>query len=108
MRGPALAFLVAVIAAISQAHAGVIFGSTGLTGGFRWDADPSRTFSGFERSLNGGLRYSVQGGSYENFRNLFSWTGGLPSVADFTTAVEQAFGAWTAVDPVSGFGTSIS
>src|SRR5688572_3368041 len=94
-----------VLLAASPATAGVIFSSAGLAGGDRWDAAP-RTFFGFERSLNGGLRYSVQGGSYEAFRNLFTWQT-LPTVAEFTTAVQQAFGAWTAVDPVTGLGTSL-
>ena len=26
-----------------------------------------------ERSLDGGLRYSLQGGSYQAYRDLFSW-----------------------------------
>jgi hypothetical protein len=77
-----------------------------LSGGARWDAN-ARVSSGNERSLVGGLRYSVSGGSYAAFRDQFRWNV-LPSVADFQTAVQQAFSAWTSVDPVSGLGTSLN
>jgi hypothetical protein len=78
----------------------------GLAGGFRWDVAP-RTINGNERSLDGGLRYSLQGGSYQAYRDLFSWSA-VPSVAEFTTAIADAFGAWTAADPVTGLTTDIS
>ncbi len=101
--------LVAMIVGFAQlpaASAGVIFGSDGnLGGGFRWDAAP-RIINGNERSLNGGLRYSLQGGSYQAFRDRFSWFS-VPSVADFTTAVQQAFAAWESVDPITSLGTSL-
>jgi hypothetical protein len=93
-------------------RAGVIFGfsNAALGGGFRWDAAP-RTISlvgvPSERSLQGGLRYSLQGGSFEAYRNLFSWAS-VPSVQSFQTAVQQAFDAWTVVDPVSGLGSTLS
>jgi hypothetical protein len=61
-----------------------------------------------ERSLDGGLRYSLQGGSYEAYRDTFSWSGGAPAVAQFQSAVEQAFAAWTVVDPFSGLSTTLS
>jgi hypothetical protein len=95
--------------AASSASAGVIFGFTGSTlgGGSRWDAAP-RTISGNERSLQGGLRYSLQGGSFQAYRDLFSWSGTPPTVPQFTTAVQQAFDAWSSVDPVSGLGTQLS
>jgi hypothetical protein len=97
-----------VIVTAAPARAAGIFGNTGLAGGFRWDADPL-TLGGLERSLNNGLRYSLQGGSYEAFRDSFSWQGGTPpSVADFQLAVEQAFNAWTVVDPVTGLDSSLS
>jgi len=93
--------------AMSAAQAGVAFGSNQLTGGiYRWDA-AARTIAGNERSLDGGLRYSLSGGSFESFRDRFSWTS-LPSVLDFTAAVQGAFSAWTVVDPVSNLGTSLS
>lgn len=93
---------------VTSAQAGVVFGFTaGLQGSIaRWDAAP-QVISGNERSIDGGLRYAVSGGSLEAFRNHFSWDV-LPSVADFTTAVQQAFDAWAAVDPVSGLGSALS
>lgn len=104
---------IAIAAALSTlaasalpAHAAGIFGNTGLAGGFRWDAAP-RTLGGLERSLAGGLRYSVSGGSLDAFRNSFTWTGGAPSSAVFAQTVNEAFAAWTAVDPVTNLGTSI-
>ena len=63
----------------APAEGGVIFGDVGLAGGFRWDVAP-RTINGNERSLDGGLRYSLQGGSYQAYRDLFSWSA-VPSVA---------------------------
>lgn len=94
--------------------AGTIFGFSspnGLDGGFRWDAAP-RTVNilgtDLERSLAGGLRFSVQGGSYQAFRDLFSWQGGPPAIPIFQTAVEGAFNAWTVPDPVTGLTTALS
>lgn len=77
-----------------------------IGGGSRWDA-ASRTIGTNERSLDGGLRYSLQGGSFQDYRDLFTWNV-LPSVTDFQSAVEDAFNAWTVVDPVSGLGTNLS
>lgn len=93
--------------AADLASAGVVFGNNGLSGGFRWDAAP-RQIGGLERSLDGGLRYSVQGGSWQAYRDAFSWSGSTPSVSAFQSAVESAFDAWASVDPVSGLGTSLS
>jgi hypothetical protein len=62
----------------------------------------------FERSLNGGLRYSFQGSSFEGFRDLFTWQGGPPAVADFQIAVQQAFDAWTVPDPATGLTSQLS
>jgi hypothetical protein len=91
----------------SLSIAGVIFGTDGnLGGGYRWDAAPRTLFSN-ERSLSGGLRYSLQGGSYQAYRDSFTWNV-VPSVADFTTAIQQAFAAWTSVDPATGLGTALS
>jgi len=73
--------------------------------GGRWDAAP-RVISGNERSLDGGLRYAVEGGTYQAYRDRFAWTS-VPSVSSFEQAVNQSFNAWTTVDPVSGFGTSL-
>lgn len=95
------------------AFGGVVFNltSTGLGGGSRWDAAPRNvTVSGttLERSLSGGIRYSLQGGSYAAFRDAFSWSGAIPTTDAFAGAVDNAFAAWTATDPVSGLGTNLS
>ena len=77
-----------------------------ITGGFRWDAAP-RVIGGNERSLDGGLRYSLQGGSFAAFRDLIPWFSAPPSVAEFQQAIETAFAAWESTDPVTGLGTSV-
>ena len=87
--------------------AGVVFGNTGLNGGFRWDAAP-RNLGGLERSLDGGLRYSLDGGSFDAFRDSFTWSGGTPSSGDFQAAVQQAFDAWGATDPVTGLTSDLT
>jgi len=90
-----------------SATAGVIFGSDGnLGGGYRWDADHYE-FNGRERSLNDGLRYSMEGGSLINYRDLFTWDV-VPTELDFATRVDQAFNAWESVDPVTGLSTSLN
>ncbi len=92
----------------SHLSAGIFSGlNPDLTGGNRWDAAVRTTADG-ERSLNGGLRYSMQGGSYAAFRDLIKWHGTAPTTTQFQGAVERAFGTWTQVDPTSGFGTSLS
>jgi hypothetical protein len=101
-----------LFAGVAPSSAGVIFNFAGSTlgGGSRWDAAPREINLGgtlYERSLDGGLRYSVQGGSYQAFRDLFSWSGAVPSVADFTLAVTEAFDAWTVPDPVTQLTTAI-
>ncbi|TMA35948.1 MAG: PEP-CTERM sorting domain-containing protein [Deltaproteobacteria bacterium] len=88
------------------------FGAVGVTGGTlegaaRWDAAP-RVLYGQERSLAGGLRYSIQGGSYEAFRDRFDWGNHLPTVAQFQDAVEGAFAQWTVTDPATGLGTNLA
>jgi hypothetical protein len=60
-----------------------------------------------EGSLDGGLHCSLSGGSFQTFRDQFSWSV-LPSVADFTSAVQSAFGAWTLVDPATQLDTTLS
>jgi len=91
----------------------VIFGlagGTSLADGTRWDAG-ARTFTenetSYERSLEGGLRYSLEGGSYTNYRDQFTWSS-TPTVANFTAAVTNAFSKWQVVDPVSNFGTQLN
>src|SRR5262245_12459804 len=107
------AALVIPLICAGTSSAGVIFNfSNGLLGGgSRWDAAPRMINIGgtnYERSLDGGLRFSMQGGSYQGYRDLFTWQGGAPSVAAFTTAINHAFAAWTVVDPASALGTSVS
>lgn len=97
-----------LLASLGAAQAGVVFGlpASGLEGGvFRWDA-AARTIAGNERSLDGGLRFAVSGGSLDAFRNQFSWDV-LPSSAAFAATVQGAFNAWTVVDPVSNYGTAL-
>jgi hypothetical protein len=92
------------------ASAGVMFGESPVNtigGGFRWDAAPKTIAGVGERSLDGALRYSLQGGSFTAYRDLFQWSGGPPSVAAFQTAVQQAFFAWAVPDPASRFTTGI-
>jgi hypothetical protein len=72
----------------------------------RWNAAP-HFVDGVERSLDGGLRYSIEGGSYAAFRDQFAWVGADPSAAQFQAAVEHAFADWTVVDPESGLGTDL-
>jgi hypothetical protein len=105
--------LIAFFSAVDPAVAGVAFNynpAGTIGGGSRWDAAP-RTINisgtNYERSLNGGLRYSLQGGSFQAYRDLFAWNA-VPSVANFQTAVQQAFDAWKAPDPVSGLGSTLT
>lgn len=91
--------------ATPEARAFGIFNNTGLNGGSRWDAAP-RTLGGQERSLDGGLRFSLQGGSYQAYRDLFTWAT-VPSVSDFEQAVLDAFAVWMATDAGSGLSTSL-
>jgi PEP-CTERM motif len=108
----AFGLLTILMCGADTARAGVIFGFTGagLTGGYRWDADPLTVNIGgtsYERSLDGGLRYSLESGSYEGFRDMFSWSA-VPTVDEFVQAIGDAFGAWTALDPVTGLGTALT
>ena len=68
---------------------------------------PLRVIGGNERSLDGGLRDSLQGGSYAAFRDLIPWVGTPPIAAEFQQGVEQAFAAWESTDRVTGLGTSL-
>ncbi|NEO39337.1 MAG: hypothetical protein F6J90_24575 [Moorea sp. SIOASIH] len=81
--GSVLSFTAIEVANPARSDAFVIFNRSGSTlgGGSRWDAAP-RTIQGQDRSLDGGLGYSLQGGSYQAFRDLFTWDI-LPSVNEF-------------------------
>ena len=100
------AFLGVGFSSVNRANASGMYGHTGLAGGFRWDAAP-RSVGGFERSLSGGLRYSVQGGSFQAYRDLFTWNV-VPSVPVFQQTIQEAFNAWTVMDPASGLGSNLS
>ena len=115
----AKAFIVATVIAVwlssgaNPVPAGTIFNfsDNALGGGSRWDAAPRMANLGgtnFERSLNGGLRYSLQGGSFQAFRDRFTWQAGQPTVAAFQMAVQQAFDAWTVPDPATGLTSQLA
>ena len=115
----AKAFIVATVIAVwlssgaNPVAAGTIFNfsDNALGGGSRWDAAPRMANLGetnFERSLNGGLRYSLQGGSFQAFRDRFTWQGGEPTVAAFQMSVQQAFDAWTVPDPATGLTSQLA
>jgi hypothetical protein len=104
---PAIAATLFITCWAASAQAFTFYGGDDLARGYRWDAAP-RIEQGLERSLDGGIRYSMQGGSYEAFRDRLSWLNGPPSAAEFQQAVEGAFGFWTAVDPATNLGTTLS
>ena len=103
-----------ILVGTATASAGVITGTVPgnpLAGGSRWDYAPREmTIFGNvrNRSLADGLSYNMQGGSYQAYRDLFTWSGPAPEVGDFQQAVESAFNAWASIDPVSGFGTKLA
>ena len=108
MKALALAIIIIIqLLTATYSNAGVIFNNTGLSGGSRWDANHREVFGVGERSLNNGLRYSLQGGSFEAYRDYFTWNE-LPSVSAFTYTVQSAFDVWSSVDPVSGLGSDLS
>ncbi len=67
----------------------------------RWDAAP-RTVGGEERSLAGGLRYSIGEGSYEAFRDRLRWIPEQPSAEQVRETIRRAFEHWTTDDPATG------
>ena len=84
---------------VSSASAFRLIGAS--SGWARWDAAP-RFVGGEDRSLEGGLRYSLETGTYAGLRDQISWIGSPPSDADFEAAVVRAFENWTIVDPATG------
>jgi hypothetical protein len=95
-----------LVAALLTPNASEAFRLLGPAGSRpRWDAVP-RFISGEERSLDGGLRYSIEGGSYEGLRDQLNWIGSPPSVEDFEAAIARAFEHWTVVDPATGLPAS--
>lgn len=68
----------------------------------RWDAAP-RYVGGEERSLDGGLRYSVETGSYGGLASQLTWlAGNEPTGEELRAAIERAFEHWTVIDPATG------
>lgn len=49
----------------------------------------------------------MQGGSYQAYRNLLSWDGTPPTVAEFEQAVLEAFAVWTSTDPATGLDSEL-
>lgn len=71
------------------------------SGWARWDAAP-RSVGGEERSLDGGLRYSIETGTYAGLRDQFIWIGTPPSEQAFADAIARAFEHWEVVDVTTG------
>ena len=82
------------------------FSNVHILGHGRWDAAP-HLVDGVERSLDSGLRYSIEGGSYQALLDQLQWRSAPPSVGDFQAAIDMAFDRWEAVDPESGLGTDL-
>ena len=107
---PLLLLLLAT--ADNLAFGGVVFGLNGglLNGGSRWNAT-SHSFNvtngSVERSLDGGLRFSLSGGSYTAYRDQFVWST-VPTEIEFRNAILAAFDVWTERDPATGLTTSLS
>lgn len=91
-----------VLAALVWTSPAFAFRLIGTPGSWsRWDAAP-RTVNGVERSLDGGLRYSIEHGDYGLLRDEFLWLGTPPSDQDFAEAIARAFEYWEVVDPATG------
>lgn len=71
------------------------------SGWARWDA-AERFVGGEERSLVGGLRYSIEHGDYALLRDEFMWVGTPPTPELFAAAIARAFEHWESIDPVTG------
>ena len=90
-----------------NALAFIVFDNTSDGRGIgRWNAAP-HFVDGVERSLDGGIRYSVTGGSWEAFHSAFSWAGTPPTVEEFQHTFEHALAVWEEVDPATGLGTDL-
>ncbi len=97
-----LALSIATTVAVGLTSTAEAFRLIGLPGAWaRWDAAP-RTVEGVERSLDGGLRYSIETGSYAGLRDQLSWLGAPPSAQAFAEAIERAFEHWEVIDAASG------
>ncbi len=91
--------LLATVLGASPALAFRVIGSP--AGWSRWDAAP-RFVGGQERSLAGGLRYSIEHGDYGLLRDEFMWYGTPPDDQAFADAIARAFEHWEVVDPATG------
>jgi len=89
-----------VLGVALSASSALAFRVVGSSGGWlRWDAAP-RFIGGEDRSLDGGLRYSIETGTYAGLRDQFMWlAGNVPSEEAFAAAIARAFEHWTIVDP---------
>lgn len=95
-------FILVLLGVLLSTGPALAFRVIGTTAGWaRWDAAP-RYVGGEERSLDGGLRYSIEHGDYAVLRDDVLWlAGNPPSVADFEAAIARAFEHWEAVDPAT-------
>jgi hypothetical protein len=97
-----------LIIASSDANAFVVLGQDSNQRAWRWDAAARNVYNtDVERSLVGGLRYSVQGGALDSWYSQFAFSDGT-TTTDFATIVSSAFSAWTVPDPVTGLTTDLS
>ncbi|MEM8952830.1 MAG: hypothetical protein AAGD22_01640 [Verrucomicrobiota bacterium] len=91
----------------SNAWGFVPFGEDVSQRAWRWDAAPRNIFgTSTERSLDGGLRYSVEGGDLATWYGDFTFTDGTSS-SEFASIVASAFSAWEKTDPSSGLTTDV-
>lgn len=99
---PRIGALLVLLCVLGWAETTAAFRLIGSPGSWaRWDAAP-RLVLGEERSLDGGLRYSIEGGSYEGLRDQFMWVPSPPTTEDFAAAIARAFESWTVLDPATG------
>lgn len=100
--GEAAGLAVLLLVMLVWTSPALAFRLIGSPGGWsRWDAAP-RFVGGEERSLAGGLRYSIEHGDYGMLRDEFMWYGTPPSDQAFADAIARAFEHWEVVDPATG------
>ena len=96
-------FVLVLLGLLLWSGPGLAFRVIGSPAGWaRWDAAP-RFVGGEERSLAGGLRYSIEHGDYGLLRDEVEWLPGFtPTEAEFAAAIARAFEHWEVVDPATG------
>ncbi|MEM9177469.1 MAG: hypothetical protein AAGC67_19815 [Myxococcota bacterium] len=100
-RGRAASLLLVAALLLIWAGPAAAFRLIGSPGNWaRWDA-ALRFVDGEERSLVGGLRYSIEHGDYGVLKDEFLWLGTPPTDAEFEEAVGRAFEHWEIVDPAT-------